>query len=224
MTAIYFVIFTSCTLITSIILNKGFSGATTVSIINVVLGFLVIVLGVALLQLSKIDPEEVQAAVLDKRSATILRATRAGSGHESAYDVEDPGMDTVRGLGGAFGSIHRAISMRSQARRRQSTNPFGADEMAMRWRGDGEGRTGAPGAMGSGPSEHVPRYQLYDGPARVHDEPLPCVSSLLLRLDRSSLTRAPAQHGRGGQDLAALGPCVAQPRWPATSKLGDQVR
>ncbi|GAA5924276.1 hypothetical protein JCM3775_005644 [Rhodotorula graminis] len=173
-TAVYYVIFTSCTLITSIILNKGFSGATTVSIINVVLGFLVIVLGVTLLQLSKVDPEEVQSALLDKRSATILRATRAGSGHESAYDAEDPGMDTVRGFGGAIGSIHRAISMRSQqTRRRQSTGPFGADEMAMRWRGAGEGRTGAPGAAGSGPSENIPRYQLYDAPAQIHEEPLP---------------------------------------------------
>ncbi|GAA6051456.1 hypothetical protein JCM3770_004541 [Rhodotorula araucariae] len=182
-TAVYYVIFTSCTLITSIILNRGFSGATTTSIINVVLGFLVIVLGVALLQLSKVDPEEVQSAVLDHRTATILRASRAGTVHEKAYDAEDPGMDTVRGFGGALGSIHRAISMRSHGARRGSTNAFGVDEMAMRWRGNGSGggggeqRNGAPGAGGSGPSEMgrdgVKRYQLYDGPTAIHEEPLP---------------------------------------------------
>ncbi|BGP40884.1 hypothetical protein JCM10450v2_004889 [Rhodotorula kratochvilovae] len=181
-TAVYYVIFTSCTLITSIILNRGFSGATTTSIINVVLGFLVIVLGVALLQLSKVDPEEVQSAVLDHRTATILRASRAGTVHEKAYDTEDPGMDTIRGFGGAIGSIHRAISMRAQGGgpRRAGTNPFGeGDEIAMRWRGNGggEGRNGAPGAGGSGPSEMgrdgVKRYQLYDGPAAISEEPMP---------------------------------------------------
>ncbi|GJN91225.1 hypothetical protein Rhopal_004243-T1 [Rhodotorula paludigena] len=176
-TAIYFVVFTTCTIVTTIILNKGFD--TTVSaIVTLVLGFLVIVLGVALLQLSKVDPEQIESTMLDRRTTLLLSATRAEkNGHkETAYDVEDPGMDTIRGLGGALGSVHRAISMRSRQSRRttrmsSAESPFGAEEMGMRWRG----RQGAPGAMGSGPGQMgedgLRRYQLYDGPAT--DEPMP---------------------------------------------------
>jgi hypothetical protein len=148
----------------------------------------VIVVGISLLQLSKIDPEEIKEGVLDRRSTILLSASRAekDTSSEKAFGVEDPGIDAIRGAAGAFGSIHRAISMRSDRRGNQSrrttgsslANPFADEEMVMRRRG----RNGAPGALGSGPhavgEDGVMRYELYDQPMFA-DEPMPCVALTL---------------------------------------------
>ncbi|GAA5891789.1 hypothetical protein JCM6882_006208 [Rhodosporidiobolus microsporus] len=180
-TPVYFVIFTTCTLVTSIILNKGFSGSTVTQIITLVLGFLVICFGISILQLSKIDPEEIKEGVLDRRSTVLLSASRAeASTHDphsekaTGIDTEDPGIDTIRGAAGVIGSVRRAISMRrSMSTMSRSGGPFDPNETNMRRRG----RNGAPGAAGSGPSEMemgmrsdqggVRRYQLYDEPMPV---------------------------------------------------------
>ncbi|GAA5881083.1 hypothetical protein JCM3774_003006 [Rhodotorula dairenensis] len=182
-TAAYYVIFTSCTLITSIVLNQGFHGASTTSIITLVLGFLVIVVGVALLQLSKVEPEDVKSGMLDGKTSLLLSAARSETTHHAE---DDPGIDAIRGISGVAGTIHRAISMRSRGDgSRRSTgrmatadqHPFHPEEMGMRHRGV---RTGAPGAMWSGPAEaggEVRRYDLRDEPIRYTEEPVPMSTS-----------------------------------------------
>ncbi|GAA5867009.1 hypothetical protein JCM8547_008407 [Rhodosporidiobolus lusitaniae] len=201
-TPVYFVIFTSCTLVTSIILHKGFSGSTTSEIITLVLGFLVICLGITILQLSKIDPEDLkESAMLDRRSTVLLAATRSsasiyGDHNEKRLDTEDPGIDTVRGAAGAIGSIRRAISMRrsmSTMGGRQGGSGFGPEAMGVRRRG----RNGAPGAGGSGPSElemgmrsgSVPRFQLYD-------QPMPADASDKISLHSNLASPSPSFNGR----------------------------
>ncbi|GAA5934991.1 uncharacterized protein JCM15063_003122 [Sporobolomyces koalae] len=175
-TPTYFVLFTSATLVTSIILSKGFHIPAT-DIVTVVMGFLVICVGITLLQLSKIDPNEIKSQVLDRRSTVLLSASRAeASQHdgldarEKGLDFEDPGIDTLRGTAGAIGSIHRAMSMRRGMSRASSRADSGFDpNEVMRRRNTGQGvRNGAPGALGSGPQEMgmnlLTRHQLYDEP------------------------------------------------------------
>ncbi|GAA6052172.1 hypothetical protein NBRC10513_002713, partial [Rhodotorula toruloides] len=211
-TPVYFTIFTSCTLVTSIILNKGFGGASVAAIITVVLGFLVIVVGISLLQLSKIDPEEIKEGMLDRRSTILLSASRAekDTSSEKAFSVEDPGMDAIRGAAGALGSIHRAISMRSgrgnQSRRTTGSslaNPFADEEMVMRRRG----RNGAPGAMGSGPhavgEDGVLRYELYDQPMKFADEPMPLDAADKISL-HSSLKSPSLEAGGRSRSASAI--------------------
>ncbi|KAK9899269.1 DUF803-domain-containing protein, partial [Cystobasidium minutum MCA 4210] len=131
-TPIYFVLFTGCTVITDVILNKGFK-APPEKIVTVVFGFLVICCGITLLQMSKIDPKELENQVkLDRRDTMLLRAattaTHAGQTSDEEQnekdrnlDLEDPGVDSVRGFVGLAGSIHRAVSARRTiTRRRQS--------------------------------------------------------------------------------------------------------
>jgi hypothetical protein len=119
---VYFVTFTSATLITSFILYQGLK-ATAITLITMVLGFLVICLGITLLQLSKVDPK--QLTKLDRKATIFLEAAHrpteeAEKGNVSA--MEDPGMDALRGGFGAVGSIIRA---RSINRRMSSASSFG---------------------------------------------------------------------------------------------------
>lgn len=130
--------------------------------------------GVALLQLSKVEPEDVKSGMLDGKTSLLLSAARSETTHHAE---DDPGIDAIRGISGVAGTIHRAISMRSRGGSRRSTgqiasDPFHPEEMGMRHRGV---RTGAPGAMWSGPAEagEVRRYDLRDEPIRYTEEPLP---------------------------------------------------
>ncbi|KAF8674939.1 hypothetical protein RHS04_07036 [Rhizoctonia solani] len=72
-TPTYYVIFTFCTLVTSIILYQGLH-ATVTQILTVVLGFLMICTGITILQMSKVDPRKLQN--LDKRTTLLLAAAR----------------------------------------------------------------------------------------------------------------------------------------------------
>lgn len=130
---------------------------------TVVMGFLVICCGITLLQLSKVEPTDLENKTLDRRSTMLLSASRArahvDADYEKGLDVEDPGMDALRGSFGAIGSIHRAMSARRSMRRESRFDPSTL------------GRTGAPGAMGSGPSAEggmgmsvLRGVQLYDAP------------------------------------------------------------
>ena len=119
---VYFCYFSSATLITSFILYQGLK-ASAVTLITMVLGFLVICLGITLLQLSKVDPT--QLSKLDRKTTILLQASR----HETEYaekgqvtSYEDPGMDALRGGFGAVGSIIRA---RSVSRRMSTASGFG---------------------------------------------------------------------------------------------------
>lgn len=89
----------------------------------------------------------------------LLSASRSriryDSESEKGLEEEDPGMDSLRGSFGAIGSIHRAVSARRSMRSRVR-------------------RTGAPGAMGSGPTESGAPMRVLRG-VTLHDNPMPCV-------------------------------------------------
>jgi len=84
------------------------------------MGFLVICLGITILQLSKVDPNEFKK--LDRKSTILLQATRAkaeGFGEDSEKGlsaVEDPGVDSIRGSFGTVGSFIRARTIRKMSK------------------------------------------------------------------------------------------------------------
>lgn len=81
-----------------------------------VMGFLVTCLGITLLQMSKVDPE--QLSNLDRKSTILLAAskhTTEGGEKGEVTALEEPGMDALRGGFGAVGSIIRARSLSRRA-------------------------------------------------------------------------------------------------------------
>jgi len=114
---VYFCFFTTATMITSFILYRGLK-ASAVALVTMVMGFLVICLGITLLQMSKVDPKQLQG--LDRRSTLLLQASKHKTEAEEKGELmgaEEPGMDALRGGFGAVGSIIRARSVQ----RRMST-------------------------------------------------------------------------------------------------------
>ncbi|KAI0095054.1 magnesium transporter NIPA-domain-containing protein [Irpex rosettiformis] len=73
-TPTYYVTFTFCTLVTSIILYKGLKASGT-QIVTVVLAFLVICTGIFILQMSKVDPRRLSQ--VDDHTALLLEAARS---------------------------------------------------------------------------------------------------------------------------------------------------
>ncbi|KAJ3996077.1 magnesium transporter NIPA-domain-containing protein [Lentinula boryana] len=131
-TPTYYVIFTFFSILTTIVLFQGLSASAT-SIITLVMGFIVICFGITILQMSKVDPENLNK--LDRRSTILLQASRehtAGFDEKDVLAVEDPGIDTLRGSFGTVGSIIRARSARRMSQSRgnrpgsYSTRPVGA--------------------------------------------------------------------------------------------------
>ncbi|KAF8473782.1 magnesium transporter NIPA-domain-containing protein [Gautieria morchelliformis] len=155
-TPTYYVIFTGFTLITTVVLYKGLH-ASAAQILTVVMGFLVICAGITILQMSKVDPTQLNK--LDRRSTILLQAARKNTENteKSISGTEDPGMDALRGSFGTVGSIIRARSARrmSQASR-DATRP----------------RHGFPGGTPDpqGAPEHMLRHQLYDTPMPRRNE------------------------------------------------------
>ncbi|KDN53195.1 DUF803-domain-containing protein [Tilletiaria anomala UBC 951] len=152
-TPTYYVLFTFMTLVTSIVLFQGLS-ASVVAIVTIVLGFLVICVGITILQLSKIDPEDLaQKPGIDRSTTMLLKASRSHlrqSEKGESTQIEDPGVDTIRGGLGIVGSVIRARSSSRLSRRFNSS----ADEYRV---GD------EMGAL-RGVGHDVERYQLHDGP------------------------------------------------------------
>lgn len=119
---VYFVTFTSATLITSFILYQGLK-ASAITLITMVLGFFVICLGITLLQMSKVDPK--QLTKLGRKATIFLEATNRPTEESEKGNVsalEEPGMDALRGGFGAVGSIIRA---RSVSRRLSNASNYG---------------------------------------------------------------------------------------------------
>ncbi|KAN0064576.1 hypothetical protein ACQY0O_002204 [Thecaphora frezii] len=174
-TPTYYVIFTAATLITSIILQQGLS-ASAVDIVTLVLGFLVICAGIVLLQLSKIDPEDLQDKPgLDRGTTLLIRASHSVISHPEKGEttaLEDPGVDTIRGGLGVVGSIMRARS----SRRFSGTGSFGsrlhsaADEYTLRARND-------TATLTTHGADNIERYQLHDNP--MSPGRISCASSYL---------------------------------------------
>ncbi|KAG8932276.1 hypothetical protein FRC01_014807 [Tulasnella sp. 417] len=114
-TPTYYVIFTFCTLVTSVILYQGLKSTVT-QILTVVLGFLVICSGITLLQMSKVDPAKLQKEHnLDRKSMLLLKVANeevekpAGRDETTAELVreEEPGVDALRGFNGLSGTLAR---------------------------------------------------------------------------------------------------------------------
>ncbi|KZV93441.1 DUF803-domain-containing protein [Exidia glandulosa HHB12029] len=153
-TPTYYVLFTFCTLVTTIILFQGMK-ASAAQIITLVMGFLVICVGITVLQMSKVDPEKLNK--LDRRSTILLQAARSKTEmaeKDELIDVEEPGVDALRGGFGAVGSIIRArsahrLSMASRTSRANSSIHALARHDPL------------PG---------MTRHQLYDPPVRSGDD------------------------------------------------------
>jgi hypothetical protein len=116
------------------------------------MAFLVICVGITILQMSKVDPASLTK--LDRRSTILLAAARRQTElveEKAVQGIEDPGIDTVRGFG-AVGSILRArrlsqshtASVRSRVR---SLDPEGMPPPSSPSFRDG-----------------MRRHQLYDAP------------------------------------------------------------
>lgn len=161
-TPTYYVLFTFCTLVSSIVLFQGLD-ASPIAIVTIVLGFLTICSGITLLQLSKIDPEDLvekSGGTLDRKSTMLLKASRSHLGHGEKDQLsmyEDPGVDTIRGGLGVVGSMIRARSSRriasgihasSDAYRHRSyhsdehgmLNTRGKDDLEVSLRDQGKGK------------------------------------------------------------------------------------
>ncbi|OSC96565.1 DUF803-domain-containing protein [Trametes coccinea BRFM310] len=120
-TPTYYVIFTFFSMVTTIVLFQGLK-APPVQIVTLVMGFLVICVGITVLQLSKIDPTQIKA--LDRRSTMLLQAAKSnteGMDEKNLTAVEDPGMDALRGSFGTMGSIIRARSARRMSMSSRAT-------------------------------------------------------------------------------------------------------
>ncbi|EPQ29352.1 uncharacterized protein PFL1_03107 [Pseudozyma flocculosa PF-1] len=159
-TPTYYVIFTAATLVTSIILQQGLQ-ASAVDIVTLVMGFLVICAGIVLLQLSKIDPQELQDKPgLDRGTTLLLRASRSVISHSDEKGettaLEDPGVDTIRGGLGVVGSMMRARSSRRLSGASSFRHHSAADEYTLR------SRNGVP--LTTHGSANIERYQLHDNP------------------------------------------------------------
>ncbi|KAK0565102.1 hypothetical protein OC844_001378 [Tilletia horrida] len=160
-TPTYYVLFTTCTLISSIVLFQGLQASAT-SILTLVLGFLVICSGITLLQLSKVDPDDLaNKPGLDRRTTMLLRASQSHISHHEkhqhdAADVEEPGLDTVRGGMGVVGSLLRARSSRRIA--------SGVHTSADAYNNGDETRPSGGGGVDPFGRPYPERYQLYDAP------------------------------------------------------------
>ncbi|KAF5337657.1 hypothetical protein D9758_012997 [Tetrapyrgos nigripes] len=216
-TPTYYVIFTFFSILTTIVLFQGLK-STPSAIITLVMGFLVICFGITILQMSKVDPNELGTmAKLDRRSTLLLQAARSKT--ESQYQTdeeksvlgyEDPGMDALRGsLHGTVGSIMRArrISQSSRAgtiRSRHGSHPFSSGF--------------APGSMSPGRRRDVDlspgpgglkRHQLYDAPM---PSPAFTTTTVATRGDDGSSVRSPSftstTSGGAGAQLGTKKPTI----------------
>ncbi|KAJ6456419.1 magnesium transporter NIPA-domain-containing protein [Mycena sanguinolenta] len=162
-TPTYYVIFTFFSILTTIVLFKGLSAPVS-SIITLVMGFLVICVGITILQMSKVDPKELTK--LDRRSTILLQAARSQTEtmeEKSVLGVEDPGMDALRGSFGTVGSIIRARSARRLSQASTAGRPPGAAPPFDRTRppNSTNPRLGA---------NNMQRHQLYDAPMPSLDD------------------------------------------------------
>lgn len=155
------------------VLFKGLD-APVKQIITLVMGFLVICLGITILQLSKVDPNEFKA--LDRKTTILLQAARArtdGVGEDSEKGLaalEDPGVDSIRGSFGTLGSIIRARTVRkmsmSSGRERLGDAELRA-RISRSHRSNADSIDATPRVAVDPLASHfggLKRHQLYDAP------------------------------------------------------------
>ena len=151
-------------------------------IITLVMGFLVICVGITILQLSKVDPNEFKG--LDRKSTILLQATRSkaeGFGEDSEKGLsalEDPGVDSIRGSFGAVGSIIRARTVRKMSMnsgRGRSTDAELRSRLSRGHQSNTDSVDATPHLAADPVSGHfggLKRHQLYDPPVSSSDSTL----------------------------------------------------
>ncbi|KAH7888953.1 magnesium transporter NIPA-domain-containing protein [Phlebopus sp. FC_14] len=217
-TPTYYVLFSFCSMVTTIVLFKGLSAPVS-QILTLVLAFLTICVGITILQMSKIDPMQLKS--LDRRSTMLLQAARSHTdkpatysytadesdgegGEKSLSGLEDPGIDALRGSFGTVGSIIRARSARRMSQSSRSGSSVRSGGAAVRGMGVGGGMVGN--------LEGVPFSALhrtdhaYDGLTRhqLYDAPMPSTHAPSTdRASSFSSTQSPRQTmiKFGSQDL-----------------------
>ncbi|KAJ3556229.1 hypothetical protein NP233_g12025 [Leucocoprinus birnbaumii] len=186
-TPTYYVIFTFCSMVTTVVRTLSLSilssfshpqqvlfqglQASVTQILTLVLAFLTICVGITILQMSKIDPNELSTNIkLDRRSTILLQAARSQTSsvdEKHLSGIEDPGMDALRGSFGTFGSIIRAKSARRMSQRSSrfgSGLPPGAMPPFSPTNLSGGAGSGLPQDEGSLGMNGLRRHQLYDAP------------------------------------------------------------
>lgn len=139
MTPTYYVMFTFCTLVTSVILYEGLKASAS-QIITIVLGFFVICTGIFILQMSKVDPRTLSK--LDRKTTILLQAARSEirpyredadgeTDEEKTIEAtEEPGVDALAGRFGAIGGTvvraRRRATIQGAANRRRKRAGTGA--------------------------------------------------------------------------------------------------
>lgn len=188
-TPTYYVLFTFSTLVTSIILFQGLD-SSPIQIVTIVLGFLTICAGICLLQLSKIDPEDLcekEGVGLDRSTTFLIRASQSYVSTEKgkATALEDPGVDTVRGGLGVIGSLVRARSVGSSRRFRASADEYRrmADEQ------------GGMQTLCTDGKHDLERYEL-------HDRPMQKGSPVMGQVNQLPLPHLPFGRGPQKRDTA----------------------
>ncbi|KAG8214146.1 DUF803-domain-containing protein [Butyriboletus roseoflavus] len=175
-TPTYYVLFSFCSMVTTIVLFKGLAAPAS-QIITLVLAFLTICVGITILQMSKIDPAKLTS--LDRRSTLLLQAARTHTDKPATIDLdydseekdlagtEEPGMDALRGSFGTIGSLMRARSARRLSQSSRSTGSV----RAPRGMGVGGGMVGNLDGLPFSSLQHtdnsydgLTRHALYDAP------------------------------------------------------------
>ncbi|KLO15377.1 DUF803-domain-containing protein [Schizopora paradoxa] len=155
-TPTYYVIFSFCSMVTTVVLFQGLKASAT-QIITIVLAFSVICCGITILQMSKIDPREL-GNKLDRRSTLLLQAARSNTARYEEKDlaaIEDPGIDAIRGSMGVFGSIIRERSARRLSQSSKGTGNFSNGSYGL---------PSNPRPQNRDPYSGMQRHQLYDAP------------------------------------------------------------
>ena len=160
------------------VLFKGLAAPAS-QIITLVLAFLTICVGITILQMSKIDPAKLTS--LDRRSTLLLQAARSHTDKPATIDIDDgqekeleePGMDALRGSLGTIGSLMRARSARRVSQSSRSTS----SALPTRGLGVGGGMVGNLDGLPFTSLQHTDHS--YDGLTRhaLYDAPMPSARS-----------------------------------------------
>jgi hypothetical protein len=131
------------------------------------MAFLVICVGITILQMSKVDPTEFKK--LDRRSTILFQVARNETEaveEKSVTGAEDPGMDALRGSFGAIGSIIRARRLSQSTRGSVHSSRFGASSAHLDVE-RGDSRKFAPASTSHYGA--MQRHQLFDPPVPHSD-------------------------------------------------------
>jgi len=162
-TPTYYVIFSFCSMVTTVVLFKGLK-ASAGQILTIVMAFLVICVGITILQMSKIDPTEFKS--LDRRSTILFQAARKNTEaveEKTLSAVEEPGIDALRGSFGTVGSIIRARSARRMSQSTATSSRIGAV---------GHSDPASSSSFAASNFDHyggMKRHQLFDPPVPRRD-------------------------------------------------------